>query len=136
MNHPPQLIVRNKAHQDMVHQTLKYANIETAWAIYGFILPRNKIYLAGIIQPLEDEIRRSQGDVELIPKRINDAYSWLEKYAHNTGIKPEVARFTYLGTGHSHYKLGLSEYSGTDVRSICRKIISDGWEVSVGPLAN
>jgi hypothetical protein len=133
----PTVIIPRSVLNAMVKEVISYPLIETAWSLYGLILPDQTVIVGGILRPSTDNVNRSVATVKLGGKRQADAMRWLLDNFNAMkaeGQIPEGITLSHLYSGHSHHQLGLIEYSFQDLMSM-REALWCGLSVTIGPLA-
>ncbi len=135
---PPPVLVTRQVLEVMTAEVLAHPAIETAWGLYGVILPDGSVIVAGVLRPTDTDIVRRVVTTEYGGQSAAARVAWLaanHKLMCDHGLNPNGARFSFLYKGHSHHTLAFDRYSMTDITSIREAVVDDGLEVAIGPLA-
>jgi hypothetical protein len=145
MKYNPQGIVyvTKEAYADMYDEVLAYPDLETAWTLYGYYNEAQTVAtILGVIRPRSSEVHRLMATTSIGGQWQAQAMKWLMsnwrklKNYYPPEFYPQDLYFGYLFRGHSHAKLGITHYSGTDIDSMRSIVRDDHLPVAVGPLAN
>lgn len=128
----PRIAVTQTAILEMFQEVIDHPDIETSWGIYGLLYPNDTAVIAGVIKPRK--VTRAMSTTVFGDDSYGQEVMWFKKNFRlmypDSEIKP-----VFLLKGHSHHKMGLRTYSGTD-HDMVRDAIKEGMGLAIGPLAN
>lgn len=137
MTSVPTVYITKGVLRTMTEEMLTFPDHETAWTIYGLLLPDDTVAITGVIRPFRTDVARMVGTVRLGGGVQVSAMEWLHDNfdcMRQKRMIPEGMEFSALFKGHSHHQLGYPVYSPEDERDILQAVRGDGLRVAIGPL--
>lgn len=137
----PRVIITNEAFKAMRKEVLAHPDIETSWQQAGFTIDGRDLVITNVILAGEKDITRSGGNTTIGGEFQRACFQWLmdehvKMFRRKPDLYGERVVYGYVFSGHSHHRLPISHYSGTDLDSIYKAVTDDKIPVALGPLAN